>query len=45
MGFVNDQHYLTPMFVLGEQAPVECSDELCRVIGDRLKAQFPGDEL
>jgi hypothetical protein len=45
MGFVHDQHHLTPMFVLGEQGPVECSDQRCRVLGDRFEAQFPGDEL
>ncbi len=45
MGFVNDQHHLTPMFVLGEQGPVERRGQLCRVIGDRIEAQFPADYL
>ena len=44
MGFVNDQHHLTPMFVLGEQGPLECRGQLCRVIRDRIEAQFPANQ-
>jgi len=45
MGFVNDQYHLTSMFVLGEQGPVERRGQLCRVIGDRIEAQFPANYL
>jgi hypothetical protein len=45
MGFVDDQHHLTPMLMLGEQGPVERRGQLCLVIGDRIEAQFPADHL
>jgi len=45
MGFVKDQHNLTPTFVLCEQGTVESMGQLCRVRGDHIEAQFPADHL
>jgi hypothetical protein len=45
MGFVHDQHYLTPAFVLGEQGTVESMGQLCRVIDTLLESQLPADHL
>jgi hypothetical protein len=45
MGFINDQHHLTPTFVLCEQGMVESMCQLCSVRGDRIEAKFPTDHL
>jgi len=45
VGFVNDEHNLTPTFVFCEQGAVEGMCQLYRVIGDLLEAKFPADHL
>jgi hypothetical protein len=38
MGFVNDQHNLTPTFVLCKQDTMQSVCQLCSVRGDRIEA-------
>jgi hypothetical protein len=45
MGFIDDQHHLTPVFVLGEQGTVERMSQRYRVIAALLESQFPADHL
>ena len=45
VGFVNDEHHLTPMFVLCEQGPVESMGQFSSIIGALREAQFPADQL
>ena len=45
MGFVNDQHNLTPTFVLCKQGTMESVGQLGSVRGDRIEAKFPAYHL
>jgi hypothetical protein len=45
VGFVNDEHHLTPLFVLCEQGPVESMSQLSSLIGALREAKFPADHL
>jgi hypothetical protein len=45
MGFVNDQHNLTPTFVLGKQGTMQSVCQLCSVRGGRIEAQLPAYHL
>jgi len=45
VGFVNDEHNLTPTFVLCEQGTVESMGQFYRVIGDLIEAKFPAYRL
>src|SRR5262249_59868774 len=45
VGFVNDEHYLTPTCVVGEQGLVESMHHLCEVISGHIEAKFAAYQL
>jgi hypothetical protein len=45
VGFVNDEHHLTPTCVLSEQGLVESMRHLCEVIRGHIEAKFLAYQL